>query len=93
MTTDAIISEPRLSQSVHLLLDRPTRSAVLGLALIAAKEAGPSVRPKEGETLRGLIESALDHIRSTAPQLYARALAAGTEELAARATPAGTPAK
>lgn len=90
MTNDATSATatpaaPRYSESVHLLMDEPTRAAVMGLAVLAAKELGPAVRPREGETLRGLVESSLDKIRSDAPTLYANALVAGRQELAARA--------
>lgn len=88
MTNDATSATatpaaPRYSQSLHLLVDEPTRATALGLAIIAAEESGG--RPKEGETIRGLIESSLERIRGEAPSLHARALEEGRKELAARA--------
>jgi hypothetical protein len=97
MTTDATgaatTAAPRYSQSVHVLMDEPTRAAVMGLAVLAAADIGPAVRPKEGETLRGLIETQLESIRSDAPTLYSRALRAGRKELAKRAAANATRAK
>lgn len=100
MTNDATSARPtttqaapRFSQSVHLLMDEPTRAAVMGLAVLAAREVGRNVRPREGETLRGLVESALDKIRQEAPALHDKALIAGRQELAARAAVAQTRSK
>jgi hypothetical protein len=76
---------PRYSESVHLLMDEPTRAAVVGLAVIAARDIGPDVRPREGETLRGLVEASLERIQREAPTLYADALDKGRAELSARA--------
>ena len=74
-----------LSESLHVLIDEPTRAAAMGLAVINAREIGPRVRPREGESIRILLESQLDAIRQRAPELYARALEAGRQELAERA--------
>lgn len=97
MTTDALSAdrtpEPRFSQSVHVLMDKPMREAVVGLAVLAAAELGPTVRPKEGDTLRGLIESQLEEVRSKAPTLYAKAVRAGRQELAKRAAAAAARSK
>lgn len=78
-------SAARYSESLHVLVDEPTRAVVMGLAVIAARVAGPEVRPREGESIRQLLESQLEYVRSQAPDLYARALTAGRAELAARA--------
>lgn len=98
MTTDALgvddrTPAPRYSQSVHVLMDEPTRAAVMGLAVIAAAEISQSVRPREGETLRGLVETQLEAIRADAPSLYAKAIKLGREELAKRAAIAASRAK
>ena len=91
MTNDATTAPPadtpaapRYSESLHVLVDEPTRAAAMGLAVITAAAAGPGVRPKEGESIRGLLETALDHIRTEAPTLYADALVKGRAALAAR---------
>ena len=75
---------PRYSESLHVLVDEPTRAVAMGLAVIAAEAVGPGVRPKEGESIRGLLEMALDRIRGDAPTVYANALVKGREHLAAR---------
>ncbi len=95
MTNDATSAPPpststttpgaRYSESLHVLVDEPTRAVVMGLAVIAARQAGPDVRPREGESIRQLLESQLEHVREQAPDLYGRALVAGRMELTARA--------
>lgn len=84
MTNTPGTETARYSQSVHLMMDEPSRAAVLGLAALTAKEAGPQVRPKEGETLRSLLDSALNEIRKDAPSLYDNAVKLGRQELARR---------
>lgn len=90
MKTDATSAPPspavpRFSESLHVLIDEPTRAVVMGLAVIDARAAGPTVRPREGEALRNLIARALDDIQRQAPTLYNDALDQGRRELAARA--------
>jgi len=90
MTNDATTraattpAAPRYSQSLHVLLDEPTRAAALGLAVINAEAAGPGVRPREGEAIRQLLEEQLTRVKTEAPNLYARMLSKGREALAAK---------
>ena len=76
---------PRYAASLHVLVDEPTRAAAMGLAVITARQAGPAVRPKEGEAIRQLLEDQLERIRAEAPQLYKEMLEKGRKELTARA--------
>lgn len=90
MTNDATSATatpaaPRYSESLHILVDEPTRAAAMGLAVITAERLGPGVRPREGEAFRGLLETALERIKEEAPTLYATALTRGREALADRA--------
>lgn len=73
-----------LSESLHVLVDEPTRAAAVGLAVITARKSGPTVRPREGQAIRELIEDSLDRVRKNAPSLYQDALRIGREELARR---------
>lgn len=75
---------PRYSESLHVLIDEPTRAVVMGLAVIDARQAGPTVRPREGESIRNLLTLALGTIEQQAPGLYGKALEAGRTELAVR---------
>lgn len=89
MTNDATSATatpaaPRYSESLHILVDEPTRAVAMGLAVITAEQAGPGVRPKEGESIRTLLEAQIDSIRDRAPDLIADALKRGREALAAR---------
>jgi hypothetical protein len=81
---------PRYSESLHVLIDEPTRAVVMGLAVIDARQAGPTVRPREGEAIRNLLQSSIERIEQQAPGLYAKALDAGRTELAVRAAAAKT---
>lgn len=72
----------RLSESLHLLVDTPTRAAILGLAEITAKELGG--RPREGETIRDLLDRALCRIANDDRARYTKALRLGRAELARR---------
>lgn len=91
MTNDATSAPPatpaapRYSESLHVLVDEPTRAVVMGLAVLAAKQAGPTVRAREGESIRSLLADRLDDIREQAPNLYQTALTEGRAELARRA--------
>ncbi len=90
MTEDAIEAAPTtvtagLSESLHVLIDEPTRAAAMGLAVMAARKLGPNVRPREGETVRNLLEDRISDIKAQAPTLHERALALGRQELAERA--------
>jgi hypothetical protein len=64
MANNATAAGPRFSESLSVLIDRPTRELIMGLALTSADAAGTS-RPKEGETLRGLIAAAVDDLERT----------------------------
>jgi hypothetical protein len=81
---------PRYSESLHVLIDEPTRAVVMGLAVIEARQAGPTVRPREGESIRTLLQGAIEDIQQRAPGLYTKALYAGRTELEARAQAAKT---
>lgn len=81
----ATSAAPRYSESLHVLIDEPTRAVVMGLAVIDARQAGPTVRPREGEAIRNLLQNGIDTIAKQAPTLYAKALDAGRTELAVRA--------
>lgn len=59
----------------------------MGLAIITAEQAGPHVRPREGDSFRALLESALNKIKDDAPTLYADAVQRGREELVRRSQP------
>jgi hypothetical protein len=74
----------RYSESLHVLIDEPTRAVVMGLAVLEALQAGPTVRPREGESIRTLLQGAIEDIQQRAPGLYARALEAGRIELKVR---------
>jgi len=83
-TRAATPAAPRYSESLHVLVDEPTRAAALGLAVINAEKAGASVRPREGEAIRTLLEEQLAYINKEAPSLYARMLEKGRAALAAK---------
>ncbi len=56
----------------------------MGLAIITAEQAGPHVRPREGDSFRALLEASLNKIKDDAPALYADAVRRGKEWLAQR---------
>lgn len=85
MTTATVAAETtaaRYSESVHFLADKPMRAALLGLAELEAKRRGG--RPKEGDTLRTLLEERLVQMANDEPELYAKAIKAGTTVLRKR---------
>lgn len=69
--TNVTAARPRYSEGLHVLIDRPTRALILGLAIDRAEKAGTD-RPKEGETIRDLLVNALDDVERA---LSKRALA------------------
>jgi hypothetical protein len=82
-TAPADTSAARYSESVHVLTDKPMRAVVLGLAELEAEERGG--RPKEGDTLRTLLDDAISRLARRDRERYDEALRRGTAELARRA--------
>lgn len=87
MTTDAILAAPsvatrRFSESLHVLVDPDLRAFILGMA---AKEADGRYRPKEGETIRGLLDGAAGELYARDPAEYERIIKAGRKEMRRRA--------
>lgn len=93
MTTETIVSPPsttaarRYSEQIHALVDRQTRELIIGLAVLDA-EAGDYARPREGETIRNLLDEAISRLFRRDAEHYARAVRAGRRELARRAAEA-----
>lgn len=96
MTTSATAAaRPRYSESLHVLVDRPTREIILGLALNAAEQAGTD-RPKEGEAIRRMLVNAIDDIEhAMSKRAFSELRARGAAALALRdaATKAAEEAK
>lgn len=82
-TAPAETSAARYSESVHVLVDVPMRAVLLGLAELEASERGG--RPKEGDTLRGLLDDAITRLARRDRERYDLALSLGRTELAKRA--------
>lgn len=70
----------RYSEHIHALLDRPTREALLGMAILDARGLGYTL-PREGEMIRRLIDMALLMLKASDSVEYARAVEAGRVEL------------
>jgi hypothetical protein len=82
MTTATVAAETtaaRYSESVHVLVDKPMRAVLLGLAELESRERGG--RPKEGDTLRTLLEDAIGRLAHRERERYDEALRLGTAEL------------
>lgn len=98
METDAttVIAPPdaeaarRFDQQLHTLVDEPTRAYILGLAAIAVDE-GLELRILEGNSVRALLDQAIQAAFYRSPKEYAYTIGKGREELARRA--AGRPPK
>lgn len=73
----------RYSESLHVLVDVPMRSVILGLAMDEADRTGG--RPREGEMIRSLLEEAVGKLARRDREKYDAALARGRAEIAARA--------
>lgn len=71
----------RFSQQVHVLVDVQTREFLLGLAI----ENAGDTRPREGETVRDLLDDAIARLWKRDPKGYERAVRRGRAELAERA--------
>jgi hypothetical protein len=82
-TVAAGTTAARYSESVHLLTDKPMRAVVLGLAELEAEERGG--RPKEGDTLRTLLDDSITRLARRDRDRYDEALRRGTAELVRRA--------
>jgi len=82
-TAPAETSAARYSESVHVLVDRPMRAVLLGLAELEAEERGG--RPKEGDTLRVLLEAEIGRLARRDRARYDLALSLGRAELDKRA--------
>lgn len=79
----AVSAPRRYTEQIHALTDRQTKEYILGLAVIAADLDGRA-RPKEGESVRTLLDEAIAARYAADRPLYERAVRAGREELAAR---------
>jgi hypothetical protein len=95
MTTHATTVAPpqqsaarRFSESMHVLVDPTTRAYVLGRALIEADQVAPGSRPKEGATMRELIDDAVQRAYKRDREAYEAAVQRGRAELDARAAAA-----
>jgi hypothetical protein len=82
-TAPAETSAARYSESVHVLVDVPMRCLLLGLAEREAEERGG--RPKEGDTLRTLLEDSATRLARRDRALYDDAMQRGRKALARRA--------
>ena len=85
MTETATAAAPtaaRYSESLHVLVDVPMRSVILALAIETAEERGG--RPKEGESIRALLEDAITRLARRDRQRYDELLSRGRAELARR---------
>jgi hypothetical protein len=93
MPKTATAARPRFSESLHVLIDLPTRELIVGLAAEAAEQAGPDVRLKEGEQIRDLLRNALDDFERTSGRTRTERIRAkgrkALEERAAAARQAG----
>lgn len=94
MTTNATAAPSptvarRYSESLHVLVERPVRAVLLGLAALDAS-AGGYTRLLEGETIRTLLDDAIQRLYETDPKRYASAVRLGEAELRKRATKAPT---
>lgn len=76
MATTSAAARPRYSENMHFLTDRAMREVIIGLAVESAAEAGPDVRPKEGEEIRKLLTIALDELEQSMSQRRFRAIRA-----------------
>lgn len=88
--TDATVVVPplntaarRYSEQVHFLADRQTREFLLGLAVLDAA-AGGYARPREGETVRALLDEAIARFYRKDAKTYEAAVQAGRKELSRR---------
>jgi hypothetical protein len=82
-TAPADTSAARYSESVHVLVDRPMRAVLLGLAELESRDRGG--RPKEGDTLRTLLEAEVGRLARRDRARYDEALRLGQAELTKRA--------
>lgn len=86
MTADATTAAPRVaarrfSESLHVLVDPDLRAFILGLAAV---EADGRYRPKEGETIRSILDQAAARLFLDDPKQYGKIIKAGRAEMAAR---------
>lgn len=88
MTSHATAAPPsttaarRYSESMHVLVTRPVRELLVGLAVLDAAAAG--TRPREGEAIRDLLDSAIAELYASDPQKYTRAVRKGRQILRER---------
>jgi hypothetical protein len=86
MTSNATVTPPtntaarRYSEQIHALVDRQTRELILGLALLDA-ESGGYARPREGETIRTLLDDAIARLYRRDGDAYGAAVIRGRREL------------
>lgn len=84
MTKTATAAGPRYSESLSVLVDRPTREIILGMALRSAELTGAE-RPKEGEEIRALLRAAIEDIeKHFSKRLFAEIRSRGAKALAER---------
>lgn len=94
MTTNATAAIPsstaarRYSESLSILVTRQVREVLVGLAAIEADAAG--TRPREGETIRDLLDAAIAKLYADDPEAYNRAVRKGRQILKRRDATRGT---
>lgn len=75
----------RLGHQLHTLVDEPTYAYITGLSVLNAEKEG--IAPKQGETVRDLLEAAIIAAHEADPKLYAKAVRRGRTVIAARRRP------
>jgi hypothetical protein len=73
-------AQRRYPEQIHALVTRETRELLMGLALL---DAGPA-RPREGETIRALLDDAITALYTADPKRYADAVRRGRKHLRTR---------
>lgn len=70
----------RFGNQIHALVDDQTFAYIAGLAAINAETEG--IRPKQGETVRDLLDDAIIRAHRRDPEAYAAAVRRGRDVLA-----------
>ncbi len=65
-TASAATAPRRYSEQIHALVERPVREVLVGLSILDAGNA----RPREGETIRDLLDFALRDLYEKDPKRY-----------------------
>jgi len=76
----------RLAHQLHTLVDEQTFAYITGLSALNAEKEG--INPKQGETVRDLLDAAIVAAHEADPKAYAKAVRKGRLILAARKRPA-----